>query len=526
MRRVSTPCPTSPASFQAAVDAGPISFLTGMDAATFWETHWEKSSRLFEATPARTAWVATLPTTASLVGRRGLRWGLDVVACRCVGGTRSDLNPAGSWGAPIDPADLARLMGGGEAATLQVHHPQRFDAEAWRVVAALERDLGCLVGTNSYLTPPGGARGLAPHWDDVDVWVVQVEGRKHWTVYERRGENTDAVAPSGDLARGSRFVSGRVELEAVLSPGDVLYIPRGTVHQARTEGCLPSNHLTISSFQRWSAADLACAAVRAAAGGDPAGLPNSVSWRDTLDPARASLGPGAIYRAGFGVAALPPARRPAPDAVSRCGPKDVAHLLRTVARDLESSHGSRTPGLFFDTAWDVLAADFFASRLPPFPSQVAPASGAPTLGCFIACRAPRCFRLACKMDMDTLATCVSVLSCLANSRAGHMCGGGVGVGVGGGSDSDEDEDEEEDDDDEEEESTSDEDDSSDEEGDNDRATAFASGARCHLAAALAATRAAPLEVVTDDDGSASDVVTTLPHSLAMALWDQGVVYVV
>ena len=126
-------------------------------------------------------------------------------------------------------------MGGGEAATLQVHHPQRFDAEAWRVVAALERDLGCLVGTNSYLTPPGGAQGLAPHWDDVDVWVVQVEGRKHWTVYERRGENTDAVAPSGDLARGSRFVSGRVELEAVLSPGDVLYIPRGTVHQARLE---------------------------------------------------------------------------------------------------------------------------------------------------------------------------------------------------------------------------------------------------------------------------------------------------
>ena len=53
-----------------------------------------------------------------------------------------------------------------------------FDA----VVAALEARLGCLVGANSYLTP-GGSRGLAPHWDDVEVFVLQVEGAKAWKVW-------------------------------------------------------------------------------------------------------------------------------------------------------------------------------------------------------------------------------------------------------------------------------------------------------------------------------------------------------
>ena len=58
---------------------------------------------------------------------------------------------------------------------LQVHQPQRFDDTAWAICAALEAQLGCLVGCNAYITP-AGAQGLAPHHDDVELFVCQTSG--------------------------------------------------------------------------------------------------------------------------------------------------------------------------------------------------------------------------------------------------------------------------------------------------------------------------------------------------------------
>lgn len=36
-----------------------------------------------------------------------------------------------------------------------------------------------------YLTPPG-TQGFAPHYDDIEAFVVQLEGKKHWRVYKPR----------------------------------------------------------------------------------------------------------------------------------------------------------------------------------------------------------------------------------------------------------------------------------------------------------------------------------------------------
>jgi hypothetical protein len=49
---------------------------------------------------------------------------------------------------------------------------------------------------------------------------------------------------------------GEPVLEVELCVGDVLYMPRGTVHQA-TAQTVDSSHLTISTYQRCSYADLA-----------------------------------------------------------------------------------------------------------------------------------------------------------------------------------------------------------------------------------------------------------------------------
>lgn len=36
-----------------------------------------------------------------------------------------------------------------------------------------------------YLTP-AGTQGFAPHYDDIEAFVVQLEGKKHWRVYNPR----------------------------------------------------------------------------------------------------------------------------------------------------------------------------------------------------------------------------------------------------------------------------------------------------------------------------------------------------
>ena len=41
-----------------------------------------------------------------------------------------------------------------EGCTLQVVQPQRWEPRLMGLVAALEAQLGCLVGVNAYLTPP------------------------------------------------------------------------------------------------------------------------------------------------------------------------------------------------------------------------------------------------------------------------------------------------------------------------------------------------------------------------------------
>ena len=54
--------------------------------------------------------------------------------------------------------------------------------------------------------------------------------------------------------------------EILLSPGDVLYFPRGAVHQAMAQDEEHSLHLTFSTYQRHTWRDLLEAAPLSAAG--------------------------------------------------------------------------------------------------------------------------------------------------------------------------------------------------------------------------------------------------------------------
>lgn len=58
-----------------------------------------------------------------------------------------------------------------------------------------------------------GTQGLAPHYDDVDLWVCQTEGRKRWRIYSpRKGYELPSV-PSNDFAQED---IGHPELDVTL----------------------------------------------------------------------------------------------------------------------------------------------------------------------------------------------------------------------------------------------------------------------------------------------------------------------
>jgi hypothetical protein len=113
----------------------------------------------------------------------------------------------------------------------------------WEPVAlltsALHEQLHHPVDTNLYYSPPQ-TNTSAPHFDVMDVFILQVEGSKVWDVHEpviqlpMPGEKT-GVLPDGVPP---------LVLSEELREGDVLYLPRGYVHNPRTTTSA-SLHLTV-----------------------------------------------------------------------------------------------------------------------------------------------------------------------------------------------------------------------------------------------------------------------------------------
>jgi lysine-specific demethylase/histidyl-hydroxylase NO66 len=83
------------------------------------------------------------------------------------------------------------------------------------------------------LTPAGSA-GFAPHWDDIDAFMLQIEGKKYWKIYAP--ENSDDALPLESSANftDSDFNERKPVFEGWLEQGDSLYVPRGFIHQVWT----------------------------------------------------------------------------------------------------------------------------------------------------------------------------------------------------------------------------------------------------------------------------------------------------
>jgi ribosomal protein L16 Arg81 hydroxylase len=108
----------------------------------------------------------------------------------------------------------------------------------------LAAELGHPVQINAYITPAQN-QGFAPHYDVHDVFVLQVAGRKRWTIHEPVVTAPLDNQPWEDhrAAVAARAAEQPV-IDTVLEPGDALYLPRGTIHSALAQG-ETSIHLTV-----------------------------------------------------------------------------------------------------------------------------------------------------------------------------------------------------------------------------------------------------------------------------------------
>jgi hypothetical protein len=195
-----------------------------------------------------------------------------------------------SGGAGAEVADqvssdaVLRLFADGSTVVLQGLH--RLWPPLIEFADQLAADLGHPTQVNAYVTPPS-SRGFSPHYDVHDVFVLQVAGEKHWRIHEPVLTDPLRTQPWNDRAAAVAAAAEREPvIDAVLRPGDALYLPRGYLHSATALGAI-SAHLTIGihPVTRWAAAESALDLVRVLAAEDPElrrSLPLGV---DLADPA-------------------------------------------------------------------------------------------------------------------------------------------------------------------------------------------------------------------------------------------------
>jgi hypothetical protein len=136
----------------------------------------------------------------------------------------------------LEPARLRAELGAG--ATLILDGADQLHAPVRELAAGLERELGERVQVNLYASWLE-RRGFGLHWDDHDVLILQVAGRKRWRVHGMtRAHPLDRDVALPDEPAGEPVWDGYLEA------GAVAHVPRGHWHDAMAGG-EPSLHLTV-----------------------------------------------------------------------------------------------------------------------------------------------------------------------------------------------------------------------------------------------------------------------------------------
>lgn len=135
-----------------------------------------------------------------------------------------------------------------QGATIILPQLHLADARLASFCRALESVFSTRVQSNIYLTPPGN-QGFSNHYDDHDVFVLQIAGEKHWRLYDKSLDKPFR----GEKFKAAEHQPGALSREFTLKAGECVYVPRGMMHDAQTVGSEPSLHITVGLLgQTWA----------------------------------------------------------------------------------------------------------------------------------------------------------------------------------------------------------------------------------------------------------------------------------
>lgn len=158
-----------------------------------------------------------------------------------------------------------------DGATLVLQALQRTWEPLGAFSAALAAELGNPVQANAYITPPQN-QGFDDHYDVHDVFVLQIEGTKRWVLHPPVLDAPLRDQPWTDRREQVAAAAAQEPyIDAVLEPGDALYLPRGWLHAATAQGEV-SIHVTlgIHNWTRYAVAEQVTQSVLALLREDPA----------------------------------------------------------------------------------------------------------------------------------------------------------------------------------------------------------------------------------------------------------------
>ena len=266
--------------------------LVPVDAATFAADTWGRSPLVTKAADLPGGLLELFGEEAvdELVSRRGLRTPfLRVARDGQTLGDREFTQGGGVGAAVADQVSddkLLRLFSDGATIVLQGLH--RTWGPLIDFTQELAAELGHPVQANAYVTPRQ-SRGFSDHYDVHDVFVLQVGGQKQWRLRPPVHPAPLRDEPWTDRrAEVGRASTEEPAHEFTLSPGDVLYLPRGWVHSATALGGV-STHLTLG-IHVWTRRHLADALVASAL----AAASRDEQVRASLAPSPEGFGHGAL----------------------------------------------------------------------------------------------------------------------------------------------------------------------------------------------------------------------------------------
>ena len=320
-------------------DQSAFAALTGVESSTFFERYWEQELLVSSNATRRLpdGLLTDLPCFSNLLEMLHVHSKLHSGAVLHFKDQHPTQEYASCAAAYLDGASIivnhAEAMSSGVAALckrLREEFPHAF--------------------ANLYLTPPA-AQAVDAHADDRDVLVIQLEGEKQWMVYDGPPpvafpSHAEQVGKAGlpvppvSLERGSK---------CDLARGDVLYVPRGFVHEAKTKDSAPSLHLTVAlPSADWSWASLVGDAEAADhQRSDEAGLGNGIDRPKQSTSSRP--GGGELVRSLRAVEATSRGpwfwRRSVPPTLASAAPPEVAMRL---AFDVEEELGLEPQGVLRD----------------------------------------------------------------------------------------------------------------------------------------------------------------------------------